>query len=406
MTPPDQPTRFFGLSGKGLAIIVIAVIFICVGVSAAALVVSGVASTVSTAITVKLSETPEPEREVPRATLPRTPTTIPTMTPRPTRTSTPTPAPTPTPLPGAARSRPLPPDSIVQANDWEVEVLDVQRGASAAQLIRDANQFNQPAADGQEYVLVKLRLKSLHTDGQSHRARGGDFKLTGDRLTRYLPVGVVPPEPDLEAEVFTGGEIQGWVVYSIGNGEDQLMLDFDPLDSSENRSIFIALQPGTAIMVDASMNGMQPTTDGQTREQPAALGETLVTENWEVSVLEVIRGDRAHDMAEAENQYNDPPDEGLEYLAVRARVRSLDPRDQIVVASSSLFKTIGDKNVLYDTPAIVDPEPALDAYLYPGGEVEGWVILQIGRDEGNAQIVFDPPFDTDHASRRYIALPQ
>jgi hypothetical protein len=73
---------------------------------------------------------------------------------------------------------------------------------------------------------------------------------------------------------------------------------------------------------------------------------------------------------------------------------------------SGSFKTIGGKNVLYDAPAIVDPEPALSAYLYPGGEAEGWVILQIGQGEGNAQIVFDPLFDLDQANRRYVTVPE
>ena len=96
----------------------------------------------------------------------------------------------------------------------------------------------------------------------------------------------------------------------------------------------------------------------------------------------------------------------MEYLAVRARVKSLNPQDRYVMLDSGLFKSIGDKNVLYNAPAVVDPDPALQAYLYPGGEAEGWVILQIGQGEGSAQVVFDPWFGTDQINRRYIAPPQ
>ncbi len=395
MTPPDQPTRFFGLSGKGLAIIVIAIIFVCVGVSAAALVVSRIASTVTTALN-QPTDTPEPTRR------PRTATPLPTATSLPT--DTPTPTPTATPQPGQSRSHPLPPDAIVTTDDWQVQLIEFKRGAEAARLIREANQFNEPAPDGREYLLVKARVKSLHTDGQSHRISAGDFKLTGDRLTRYLPVGVVPPEPQLDAELFPGGETEGWIVYAIGSGEDHLIAEFDQLSNSTDQPIFIALQPGAALGVDPALTDIAPTDRGRTHEQPAQLGDTLITDDWQVTILEAIRGSKAYEMAKAANQFNDPPATGLEYLAVRARVKNLNPQDRFNMIDSGSFKTIGDRNVLYNAPAVVDPEPALQAYLYPGGEAEGWVILLIGQGEDHAQVVFDPLFDTQHVNRRYIAL--
>jgi hypothetical protein len=216
---------------------------------------------------------------------------------------------------------------------------------------------------------------------------------------------VVPPEPQLQAELFSGGETEGWIVYAIGSSEQRLIVEFDPLDSSLDQPIFIALQPGTTIAIDPALSEIAPTELGRTHQEPAKLNETLITDDWQVTVLEAIRGGKAYDMAKAANQFNDPPKEGMEYLAVRARVKNLKPQDRFVMIDSGWFKTIGDKNVLYDAPSVVDPEPALDAYLYPGGEAEGWVILQIGQGEGRTQIVFDPLFDTQHINRRYVAVP-
>jgi hypothetical protein len=397
MTSPQQPNRLFGLGRTELIIIGLIAVLICVGVGAAALVVIRVASTVTTALN-QPTATPEPTRKPPMAT------PLPTTTPLPTKT--PTPAPTTTPEPGQSRSNPLPPNAIVQSGDWQAQLLDSKRGEEAAQLIRDANQFNKPAPEGKEYLLLKARVTSLHTDGQSHRISGGDFKLTGDRLTRYLPVGVVPPPPQLQAELFSGGESTGWIAYEIGQGEGQLMVEFDPLSASEDQSVFIALQPGTAITIDPALREITPTDAGRTHDQPARLGDTLITGAWQVTALEALRGDKAHAMAKAENQFNDPPATGMEYLAVQVRVKNLNPKSYFVLIDSGSFKTIGDKQVLYDSPSVVDPEPALNAYLYPGGEAEGWVILQIGQGEGRAQIVFDPLFDTRHVNRRYIALPR
>ncbi len=396
MTSSNQPNRIFGLTGRGLIIIGMAVVFVCLGIGAATLVVSRFASSVTTALN-QLEDTPEPTRRPPTEAL------VPTATPLPT--FTPTPAPTATPEAGQSRSHPLPPNSIVRAGDWQVQMLEFKRGAVAAQLIHDANQFNEPAPAGKEYVLVKVHVKSLHTDGQSQRIADGDFKLTGDRLMRYLPAGVVPPDPVLQAELFSGGETEGWIVYAIGSGEERLIVEFDPLDNSLDHPIFIALQAGTTITIDPALSAITPTDAGRTHDHPAQLNETLITRDWQVTMLEAIRGSKAYDMAKAANQFNDPPAAGMEYLAVRARVKNLNPQDDFVLIDSGSFKSIGDKQVLYDSPAVVDPEPALSAYLYPGGEAEGWVILQIGQGEGHAQIVFDPLFDTSQINRRYVALP-
>jgi hypothetical protein len=402
MSSTNQPQRFFGLSGKGLIIIGLVVAFVCGGVCTTALVVERVIFTVDTALR-QAEDQPETPRKTPTPTSYPTATPPPTATPRPTNTAAPTS--TATPRPGESRSRPLPPEAVVRSGDWEVQLLDFKRSAEAAQLIREANQFNAPAPEGTEYLLLKARVKSLHVDGQSHGISGGDFKLTGDRLRLYLPTGVVPPQPRLASHLFSGGETEGWIVYAVNAGEDRLIALFDRL-SRDAPPVFIALQPGTAITVDPALAAVAPNNLGRTRAESARLGDTLITDDWQVTVLEAIRGDKAYELAKAVNQFNDPPAAGLEYLAVRARVKNLDLRDEDRMINGGWFKTSGDKNVLYDTPAVVDPEPALAAYLYPGGEIEGWIILQIGQGEGDAQIIFDPLFDTRHLNRRYIAVTQ
>ncbi len=400
MNSPQPPRRVFGLQSRELILIGVLAVLLCIGLSAALLVASRVVSTVSTALRVTATNTPEDTRRPPTATLAPTETPPPTLTPLPT----PTPAPTATPQPGQSRSNPLPPGSIVQADGWEIQVVDFMRGAQAAQAIREANQFNESAPEGKEYLAVKVRVKSHHTDGQAHRISGGDFRVTGDQLVEYFVSGLVPPEPALDAELFAGGEITGWSVYSIGQGEGHLLLDFDPLGVSGNRPVFAALSANSAIPIDPRLAKIQPTDLGRTHEQPAQLGETLITDDWEVTALEAIRGEQAWQMAQTANQFNDPPAAGREYVAVRVRARNLNPADETARIDSSSFKTMGAANVMYDAPSVVDPEPRLDAALYPGGAAEGWVILQIGQNENKAQLVFDPIFDVEHVNRRFISL--
>ena len=401
MSSSNRPQRILGLQGKEWLVIIGLGLVLCVGIGAGVLIVRQLAPAVSTALRGALTWTPEATR---RPTVPVTPTLVPTPTVTSTPTPTATPAPTATPRPGISRRNPLPPGSIVEMNGWEIQVLDLMRGAQAATAIRDVNQFNPPAPEGREYVAIKVHVKSTHTDGQSHRLGSGDFRLTGDRLVEYLAPGVVPPKPALKAELFSGGEAEGWLVYTIGQSEGHLQLDFDPLGGSDTQPVFIALMPDAAIPVDPQLTAAPLTTDGQTREQPASLNEALITEDWAVTLLKVVRGEDAWQMTLAANQFNDPAPAGQEYLAAFVRVRNLNPADKTIRIDSSSFKTIGSANALYDAPSVVDPDPPLEAALYPGGEVEGWVILQIGRDETNVEVVFDPIFDFQQVNRRFMAI--
>ncbi|MBP7688360.1 MAG: hypothetical protein KA765_10645, partial [Thermoflexales bacterium] len=141
-----------------------------------------------------------------------------------------------------------------------------------------------------------------------------------------------------------------------------------------------------------------------TREQPAPLENGVVTTEWVITVLEAVRGEAAWAMVQAVNRYNEPPAAGMEYVAVRVRARYIKPEDSTGRINSGYFKTLGSTNVMHDSPSVVDPEPALDATLYPGGIIEGWVVVQAKVAESDLLLVFDPWFDTSEQNRRFLAL--
>jgi len=75
------------------------------------------------------------------------------------------------------------------------------------------------------------------------------------------------------------------------------------------------------------------------------------------------------------------------------RVHYIGPEDESRAIDSSSFNSTGSADVLYDIPLVVDPEPALDAYLFPGGEYEGWLVFQAAEGETGLMAVFEPLFD-------------
>jgi hypothetical protein len=304
-----------------------------------------------------------------------------------------------------SRSKPFPRTEVVSAPNWDVQVVEVIRGEGAWQAIQAANQFNEPAPEGMEYLLVKLHVKSTYADSDEHPISGSDFKATGDRLIEYSNASVVEPDPMLDAQLFAGGETEGWSAYLIGQGEGNLILIVDELMSfDENRLRFIALDDGASIGIAPELGDIKPTDLGKERNSPAPYGEKVITEDWEVAIIEVVRGDDAWKLVQEANQFNEPPTEGMEYIAVKMQVRYIGTVDESVYIDGSYFKSLGSANVLYDWPSVVDPDPALDLTLYPGGRYEGWTVAQAAKGETGLILQFEPLFDLSGKNKRFLSL--
>jgi hypothetical protein len=256
-----------------------------------------------------------------------------------------------------------------------------------------------------EYVLVKIRAKSTHDDSDEHSISGYDFKVTGDRFLQYSGASVVEPDPQLDARLFAGGETEGWAPFLVGQGEGNLILVFDEImNFDQDRRRYIALDDGASISVPTELFAIEPTDLGADRSAPAPFGEAIMTDDWKVNFLEVFRGAEAWTMVQQANQFNDPPPQGMEYVVVKVRVQNIGTEDLPQTIDGYYFDSTGSANVLYDLPSVVAPEPSLDIALFPGGEFEGWVTLQVAQGETNVMAVFEPPFSFSSENRRFMLL--
>lgn len=306
---------------------------------------------------------------------------------------------------GMSRSHPFPRSEVVSAPGWDVRVLEIVRGDAAWQALQAANQFNEPAPEGMEYLLVKLHVQCTYEDSEEHLIGAGDFRVTGDRHERYFTAMAVEPEPQLDATLYSGGETEGWASYLVGQEEGNLILIVDELMSFvEDRVRYIALDEGASVSLPADLSGIEPTDLGTDRDHPAPLGETVTTEDWQLTILEVVRGDEAWQMAQEANEFNDPPEEGMEYIAIHVRARNVSSTDSPTLVDGTWFKATGTENVLYDWPSVVDPSPALECELFAGGECQGWVILQAAQGETGLVAVFEPLFELFGGNKRFLSL--
>jgi hypothetical protein len=208
----------------------------------------------------------------------------------------------------------------------------------------------------------------------------------------------------LEAALTPGGEAEGWVPYLVGQGESNLILVVDEIANfADDRYRFIALDDGAALGVDPALASIAATGAGSDASSPAAQNETVVAEDWEITLLEVARGEDALATLQAVSTINAAPEAGLEYILVRARVRYIGTEDVTESVDSFNFTVVDSAGTAYDSPIVIGPDPQLEASLYPGGQIEGWFAVTAPQGQSVA-LMFSPLFDLDGTNTRYIAL--
>jgi hypothetical protein len=338
---------------------------------------------------------------------PDTPASTPTETAESTIPPEPTPEPTIEPEPtevGATRGNPVPLGEVGtnRAGDWRVRVNEVYRGDEAWQRLLEANPFNWEPEDGMEYVLFNVTMTYVGSATVSQHVSSWDFQSTGDAGVKWPHVAVVHPTPELNAGVFQNGETTGWVVVQVRAGESNPIAVFQPSASwEEEYLLFLALEDGASVPSEtaraAAVNEL-----GTDRANPAPLGEHIVSEVWELWIIEALRGDAAWEMVQSVSSVNTPPEPGMEYVVVHVGARNARAGHDTDYISYALLDLTGDANVLHERPPMVQPTPGLNYEVYPGGTVDGWIILQAQAGESGLMLVFQAAWWPEDI--RYLAL--
>ena len=322
---------------------------------------------------------------------------------------TPTPEPTEAPVgPGGSRSAPLALGTGVRFTTWAVTVTNVLRGEEAAQAIEAANEFNSDPPEGFQYILATVQVGNISTESTSEEVGYGVYlHATGSDAVDYSLSGLALATP-LQGELFPGGQIEGQVGFAVPADITDLMIQVEETTSTDDKAqYFIAVDPDASVVPAAEYTSEPKSSDvGADMQNPAALGDTIRTDGWEATIIEYKRGTAAADFVKEKNEFADAADAGREYVLVQVRVRNLNAGgpDEASLADSSYLKIVGERNEVYDA-TFVSIEPRLNGQLFPGGQLQGWAVLQVEEGEKDLKVIFEPLFSFDEATRRYIALP-
>ncbi len=126
---------------------------------------------------------------------------------------------------------------------------------------------------------------------------------------------------------------------------------------------------------------------GDSRAEPAPLGEPVTAGPWRMTVLEVITGQDATDRVTGANPLNDPPRDGFTYVLIRVAAENTSARP--LRLDTDDFASVGASGLVRRFVGALPPDPAVDAIVAPGATHEGWVVLGAPVDEPGLVLLYD-----------------
>jgi hypothetical protein len=147
---------------------------------------------------------------------------------------------------------------------------------------------------------------------------------------------------------------------------------------------------------------------GTSHSSPAPVGVTIKTTiergdaysapeiyNVEITLLEIARGNEAWERIKVQSSLNEPPKSGFEYVLARIRFgyfrRGRGIGGEAYRLKEGQFATVSpDGKTEYEIPSVLSqPQPQLlDSTLSPGESRDGWIILQVPKDDKKPLLIF------------------
>lgn len=313
-------------------------------------------------------------------------------------------------LAGNSLAAPVPRGEPGTFGGGELSVVETLRGEEAWRRMYAANQYNAVAPEGYSYLLVRLDLAAGPEPMPELYPR-----LVGTGRMLYAPEGV-PPEPRLPEGLAPGENVEAWVPYLIPTGEQSLVLVVDSVAAGVDLDpVFLSVDAGARLPTDPELERIDPNRLGVDHREPAAPGETVITEDWELTVLDALRGPQVLEELVAAYARVERPAENHEYVLVKLEVRYIGAGGAVGYVSVGPFNlrsvrtTVDDPaaNTIGHPPVYILPpdRPHLDARLYPGGTASGWTVIEVPAGDPDVALVFTPGIDPQGINTRYLALP-
>jgi len=140
-----------------------------------------------------------------------------------------------------------------------------------------------------------------------------------------------------------------------------------------------------------------PSSVGKTRATAAKINQTVSInhkdfvdgqQKFDLTLTEVIKGQAAWQIIQEENQFNDAPSAGKQYVLAKFKVKVHHLDNEPMSLDNYMFNAVSNKGVKYnDFISLVIPSPTLDTTYYTGSQFEGWTYFEVAEND-QAKVVF------------------
>lgn len=285
------------------------------------------------------------------------------------------------------------------AGPWRITVGEVVAGAEADALLAQTNAGNPAAPAGLSYIAARVTVEN--TADRPLSIAQADFAVSGNDGIWRRPPAAVLPDPPLRAVVAPGESGEGWVV-SVVNDPATALLWYDSatVASGWGDAVF-ALAEGATIPAAEAASAVD-TDVGADPARPAAIGDTVRTGGWDVTIQDVIYGQAVFDLADFRLQALSSGYGGIGgFIGINVAVRNVSPFPAYF-ATSALEIADAAGEPWDDTTTLTPPNPDVSREYLPGASGEGWAAFE-PQGFATAELIRILPFHVG-GSPRYVAF--
>jgi hypothetical protein len=128
-----------------------------------------------------------------------------------------------------------------------------------------------------------------------------------------------------------------------------------------------------------------------------------------ITLLEIVRGEKAWKRIKEASVSNGPPDVSFEYILARIKFEFFKrgfPGDKNYELRGSQFVAFSINGKEYKTPPVVQPKPELSGRLRSGDSLEGWITFKVAIDDNKPLMTFtaDPTGAVQHGGNIWFQL--
>lgn len=181
----------------------------------------------------------------------------------------------------------------VSAGPWQFTLKSVALGNAAMSAMAAANEANGDAPLDLQWVVAHLSATNI-TD-KPHIINVSDFAACGAEGVLYRSPLTAGPEPLLQGVVAPGETLEGAVPFWIGDLSNVLLQFNSPFLGGNWAEAWFALTDGATMPVFDAVN--EDAGLGKTPQDPATIGDTVRSGDFDVTLDQYATGQDAYDIA-------------------------------------------------------------------------------------------------------------